>query len=135
MEFNPTKTNEARTTNHEGVEAFRHESPEHSLYTLEVNNLLEDTYYEEDVEQLEKLTYRFQRAADADPEYPLWLASYARQELSLREVPQVLLVLAANHEATKGHVRAYAPAVIRRADELSTTVAVREWTPPQHEGE
>jgi hypothetical protein len=125
MEFNPTKTDAQRTANHEGGEAYLPDSPELGLYKLVVNNLLEDTYYEEDVEQLRKLVRRFERAAEADPEYPLRLAAYARQELSLREVPQVLLVLSANHEATKGHVRAYAPAVIRRADELSTTVAVQ----------
>jgi 60 kDa SS-A/Ro ribonucleoprotein len=125
MQFNQTKTDEAATTNHEDGEAYLPESPQLGLYKLVVNNLLEDTYYEEDVEQLRKLAARFERAAEAEPEYPLRLAAYARQELYLRQVPQVLLVLSANHEATKGHVRAYAPAVIRRADELCTSVAVQ----------
>lgn len=125
MEFNPTTTDAQRTTNHEGGEAYLPESPELGLYKLVVNNLLEDTYYEEDAEQLRKLVTRFRQAAETDSEYPLQLAAYARQELYLREVPQVLLVLSANHDATKEHVREYAPEVIRRADELCTSVAVQ----------
>lgn len=125
MEFNPTKSDAQRTINHEGGEAYLPESPELGLYTVVVNNLLEDTYYEEDVEQLEKLIRRFERAAEADPEFPLQLAAFARQELGLREVPQVLLVLAANHDDARSYVRAYASEVIQRADELCTAVAVQ----------
>ncbi len=126
MKFNRTRSTDAqRTTNFEGAEAYQPESPELGLYKVVVNNLLEDNFYESDEDRLRKLVRRFDAAADEDPEFVLKLAAYARTELYLRDVSNLLLVLAAQHEEAKTYVREYAPRVIRRADELTTVTAMQ----------
>lgn len=51
------------------------------------------------------------------------LAAYARQSMGLRDISQVLLVLAAGDDRTKQYVEKWAPNIIDRADEPSTVVA------------
>lgn len=128
MRFNQLKQrleDEQRTTNFEDGDAYRPTTPALQLYTVVVNNLVDPTFYHDDIASLAKVVQAFERVAEDEPEFVLKLAAYARSELSLRDVPQVLLVLAANHEATKPVVRASAPRVIRRADELNTVVAIQ----------
>ncbi|WP_267643693.1 TROVE domain-containing protein [Haloarchaeobius amylolyticus] len=126
MKFNrTTSTDEQRTTNFEGAEAYQPESPELGLYKTVVNNLLEDSFYESDEARLHKLARRVTVAADEDPEFVLKLAAYARTELYLRDVSNLLLVFAAQHEEAKSYVREYAPRVIQRADELNTVTAMQ----------
>jgi len=74
---------------------------------------------------------RFDAAADEDPEFVLKLATYARQGLYLRDIPQVLLVLAANDDRFKDDspeslIREWAPAIIQRMDETATALAVHD---------
>jgi hypothetical protein len=134
MEFNATKETVAaatRTTNHEGGEAFDPDDPRLALYQRTVNQLLEDSYYEDDEEHLVALVECFDAAAEEDPTFVLQLAAYARQELYLRDVPQVLLVLAANDDRFKDDtdeslVREWAPAIVRRMDETATALAVHD---------
>jgi hypothetical protein len=134
MEFNEPKQTVAeatRTTNHEGGEAFAPADPRLALYKRTINQLLEDSFYESDEEQLAALVHRFDAAADEDPVFVLRLAAYARQELYLRDVPQVLLVLAANDDRFKDDsddslIREWAPAVIQRMDETATALAVHD---------
>jgi hypothetical protein len=132
MEFNPKETSAeaTRTTNHEGGEAFEPADPRLALYKRTVNQLLEDSFYEADEEALAAVVRRFDAAAATDPTFVLQLAAYARQELSLRDVPQVLLVLAANDERFTGEgepsVREWAPEIIRRMDETATALAVHD---------
>lgn len=128
MKFNQLKDrlrDEQQTINFEGGEAYRPATPALGLYTVVVNNLVEPTYYQGDVESLLTVIRRFEPVAEDEPEFALKLAAYARQELYLRDIAQVLLVLAANHDATKPYVREYAPRVIQRADELNTVVAIQ----------
>ncbi|MBS3760660.1 MAG: TROVE domain-containing protein, partial [Halodesulfurarchaeum sp.] len=104
MEFNKPKQTVAeatRTTNYEGGEAFAPADPRLALYKRTINQLLEGSFYETDDEQLAAVVRRFDAAADEDPEFVLQLAAYARQELYLRDIPQVLLVLAANDDRFK----------------------------------
>ena len=134
MEFNKPKQTVAeatRTTNYEGGEAFEPADPRLALYKRTINQLLEDSFYETDDEQLAALVQRFDAAADEDPEFVLQLAAYARQELYLRDVPQVLLVLAANDDRFKDDsdeslIREWAPAIIQRMDETATALAVHD---------
>ena len=132
MEFNQTTESAAtRTTNHEGGTAFAPADPRLALYKRTINQLLEDTVYEDDTEHLAALVKRFDAAADEDPEFVLKLAAYARQELSLRDVPQVLLALAANDDRFKDDtdqslVREWTPAIVRRMDETATVLAVHD---------
>jgi hypothetical protein len=129
MKFNDTKQSVAdrtRTENFEGGEAFTPESPKLALYKVVINNLLEDTYYRDDEAALTAVRQRFEAVADADPEFVLKLAAYAREELYLRDISQVLLVLAAADDRTKPYVRAYASEVMQRADEPATVLAAWE---------
>ena len=134
MEFNKPKQTVAeatRTTNYEGGEAFEPADPRLALYKRTINQLLEGSFYETDDEQLAAVVRRFDAAADEEPEFVLQLAAYARQELYLREIPQVLLVLAANDDRFKDDsdesvIREWAPAIIQRMDETATALAVHD---------
>lgn len=134
MDFNQTKQTVAeatRTINHEGGEAFAPADPRLALYKRTINQLLEDSYYESDEEHLAAVVQRFDAAADKDPEFVLKLAAYARQDLYLRDIPQVLLVLAANDDRFKDDsdeslIREWAPVIIQRMDETATALAVHD---------
>ena len=134
MEFNKPKQTVAeatRTTNYEGGEAFAPADPRLALYKRTINQLLEGSFYETDDEQLAAVVRRFDAAADQNPEFVLKLAAYARQELYLRDVPQALLVLAANDDRFKDDspeslIREWAPAIIQRMDETATVLAIHD---------
>jgi len=120
MEFNETAENVAertRTQNYEGGEAFEPDSAELALTKLVINNLLEANFYNSAEEQLEAVEEAFEACAEVNSEFVLKLAAYARQEENLRQIPQALLVLAANDDRTKQYVREYAPHIMSRADE------------------
>ena len=126
--FNENKRNlntQGETENLAGGKAFDPQSPERALYEVVINNLIEDTYYESGEESLEKVEKRFEAVAEEDPEFALKLADYARNEEYLRDISQVLLVLAANHENTVEYVGEYAPRIISRADELCNVMAIQ----------
>lgn len=128
MKFNETKKSEVekqKTENFEGGEAFVASTPEVSLYKVVINNLLEDTYYEEDTESLKKVKKRFNEVAKSNPEFPLKLAEYARTDMYLRDISQVLLVLSANHKKSKEFVKKWSPKIIQRADEPQTCIAIQ----------
>ena len=127
MEFNKTKqsVDEKATTNFEGGEAFEPDDPRLALTKMAVNNLLENKFYESGEESLERLQTAFNEVAVTDEVFPLKLAAYCRQTMFLRDVPQVLLVLAANTEGTKRFVKQWAPQIIQRADEPCTVVAIQ----------
>lgn len=120
MDINENKT---ETRNLAGGHAHEVSDPLEALRMVTINNLLEDRYYESDRDSLEKLVDRFRAAVSEDPEFPLQLAVWARQEAYVRDVPQILLALAANSDSCKEYVRAYAPGIIDRADELCTVLA------------
>lgn len=125
MEFNETKdTTPTKTTNYEGGEAYEPDDPKFALYKLVINNLLEDTHYRSDEEGLKQVMRAFGPAAQEDPKFPLQLAAYAREEMYLRDISQLLLVMAANE--TKEHVRDYALDIIQRADEPATCLAIHD---------
>ncbi|WP_159904860.1 TROVE domain-containing protein [Salinirussus salinus] len=134
MEFNKPKQTVAeatRTTNYEGGEAFEPADPRLALYKRTINQLLEGSFYESDDEQLAAVVRRFDAAAADNSEFVLQLAAYARQDLYLRDIPQVLLVLAANDDRFKDNsdrslIREWAPAIIRRMDETATALAVHD---------
>lgn len=125
----------SESTNYEGGQSFDPESSELLLYKRVINNLLEGSFYETDEERYEATVEAFNRAADSSPEYVLNLAVYARQEMGLRDVPQLLLALAAKderfntHPPESGHqfdtrIRDYTPKIIRRMDETATQVSI-----------
>jgi 60 kDa SS-A/Ro ribonucleoprotein len=134
MKFNNTKQTvekATRITNHERGEAFEPVDSRLALYKRTINQLVEDSYYESDEEHLAAVYERFDAAAAEDVEFVLKLAAYARQELYLRDIPQVLLVFAANDDrfkddSDKSLIREWAPAIIQRMDETATALAVHD---------
>jgi len=130
MDFNRTVESveeKTRTTNLAGGESFAPDTPEMQLYKLTLNNLLEDTYYESDTESLSKLIEAFNAVAGENPEFVMKLAAHAREDMGLREVSQVLMVLAANDERTRGTVRELAPYVLQRADEPAKCLGIQDF--------
>lgn len=128
MEFNDTReTVEERThtTNAAGGKAYEPDSAELTLTKNVITNLLEDSYYESDEESLRDVRNAFYQCAATNPEFVLKLAAYARQEENLRQVPQLLLVLAANDSNTREFVREYATDVMARADEPLQVLAMQ----------
>lgn len=129
MEFNQTKesvSERTKTENYEGGTSYNPDTPELGLAKNTINNLLEDEFYETDSESLAQLRQAFQKAADENPEFPLQLAAYARQEMYLRDVSQVLLVLSSQHSESKKYVEKWASTIIDRADEPCTVVAIHD---------
>jgi len=128
MKFNETQDSLAertRTTNKAGGEAYEPVSPELGLYLVTINNLLEDKYYEDDESSFEEVYERFDKVADENPEFVLKLAYFAREEMFLRQIPQLLLVFAANDDRTKEYVREYATGIMQRADEPLEALAMQ----------
>lgn len=126
MEINATKEKreeKTRSTNYEGGESFNPATPELRLYRRVINNMLEETFYESDEEQFENLIEAFEECASEDGEFPSQLAAYARDEVGLRDVPQVLLVLSAHNENTKQYVDKYGDKVVQRPDDMGTGIA------------
>lgn len=127
MDFNPTKQPRAertRTTNYEGGEAFVSDTPEMLLYVATTATLIESQFYRDETDQLDVLRVSLERAADKSPEFAVKMAAYARDQMYLRDAPQVMLVDLAHHPKAKRFVRAYAPLVIQRADEPATILGV-----------
>lgn len=128
LNFNDTKESVAErteSTNYEGGPSYDPDSVEVRLVKNVLNNLLEDSFYEDAEESLRDVQDAFDATASENPEFVLKLAKYARQEEGLRQIPQLLLVLAANDERTQEYVRDYAPAVMSRADEPLEALAMQ----------
>lgn len=119
-----TVAERTETTNPEGGQAFVADTPEYALYRVTINNLLEDTYYRSAEDGLQAVEEKFGHVAESNPEFVLKLAKYARQEMYLRQVPQFLFALAADHDNTKEYLRDYACGVMSRADEPLETLAM-----------
>lgn len=132
-ESNPdpvSRADRTRTTNEAGGEAYAPVTPELGLVKLVINNLIEEQYYDSAEESYTKLFNRFDRMADENPEFVLQLAVYARHEAGLRDVAQLLLVLAANDErvvkpddSESSLIRDYTPAIIDRTDEFNSVLS------------
>lgn len=132
-ESNPRKKSVAertRTTNEEGGDAYNPFTPEFALYKVVINNLLEDSYYDSVEESFEKVYDRFDEVADTNPEFVLQTAVYARHVEGLRDIPQLLLVLAANDDrivqpddSKSALIREYTPAIIDRTDEFNSVLS------------
>ncbi len=127
MKFNKTKksTEDRRKENFAGGESFEASTPETKLVKLAVNNLLEDKYYESDEESMQRLVQAVKESAKKDKEFPLKVAYFAREDMYIRQVPQLILVVCANIDETKDLVKEYTPKVIQRADEINTVIATQ----------
>lgn len=137
MKWNDTKDDSAnRTDNYEGGEAYSPESPELGLYKVTMNNLLEGSYYEEDEDELRSVVRAFNTCVEENEDFPLKLAYYARNEMGLRDVSILLLVLASKHVAYTGddysghhedtRIRDWTAGTLYRMDDAATALAMSD---------
>ncbi|MBN1501873.1 MAG: TROVE domain-containing protein [Spirochaetes bacterium] len=116
--FNERTSSSGNCINHEGSSAYKL-NPQLELYNLAAASLLEDTFYENSTQQIERLRKLIRQN---DPEYVCRLAIYAREKMYLRSIPLVLLVeLAKNKKAAK--LAPVLSRVIQRADEITEVLA------------
>lgn len=146
--LNDTKTPRAertRSTNKAGGVSWTPDDTRFGLYKNIINNLLEDTYYQDATELFEDVVDEFLDVyLDGYAKYPTQLATYARHDGGYRDIAQVLLVLSANigrrnlkgginptiarrwnKQSTEIHgdiIADFAPMVIDRMDEFATVV-------------
>lgn len=134
----------ARTENHEGAPGYDPASAHEKLVRCTSAQLLEASFYDSQHDAVLDVRNAFALVADTAPEhgrdlrerqtgyigtkhdtdFPVKLAAELRQETGLRDVAVFLLVLAAHDDRTKRHVRAFAPDVLDRADDITTAVAI-----------
>ena len=118
------------TKNHADGIAFKMDAKSR-LYTRVASCLVgEPKFYHEwnidgtvDVNQDKLLIEEIKTVANTDPEFILQLANYTRNELYLRSISIILLVEASLIADCKPFVRKYTPRIVKRADELSESVA------------
>ncbi len=106
------------TMNMEGHRAYRLSDKATLVQMASTWLVAEPRFYGKPGDIQEKITSLVEKVLQEDPEFVLKLALYLRKELYLRSAPVYLLALAARHEGSKPHVRAYAPRIISRADEI-----------------
>lgn len=117
-------------TNHAGGIAFKG-SDKLTFYTRVATAFLkEPKFYKETdngvlvAENQDGLLFNeMRRIAKSDPEFVLKMAKYARNVLGLRSVSTALLVEASLMDETKQYVRRYTPSILKRADELTESIA------------
>lgn len=83
-------------------------------------NIIGHQYCADDLdEQAQMIINTAMEIAESEsPRDLLAIARWAREELKMRTIPQVLVAVAAEHSQTKQFVRSYCPKIIQRADEL-----------------
>jgi 60 kDa SS-A/Ro ribonucleoprotein len=126
MRFNTVKESEAKATatrNHEGGLAFN-VSPELELVLRSATCLVEEPkFYGKTGDTEIAIKEIVAKVATRDPEFILQLAAYARNELYLRSLPQMLMIEAMQYQQCKQYVKAYAPLIMKRADEITESLA------------
>jgi len=125
VKFNKQSKGQGKTVNYEGATAYKT-----SLKTELVSRVLctlvgEDKFYVSKEESDKELVALLKKVTDKYPEFCLKLACYARNEMHLRSVPQLILAEMANHPKLKGSglIPKYAPYIIKRADEITEVIA------------
>ena len=109
------------TVNHEGGLAFRVDE-KMELYLRSAASLFGEPKFYTDGEDENEVLRLVGEVAKTDPAFPLKLASYCRNEMYLRSTSIALLVESCAYPS-KQFVRSYTPDIIKRADELTETMA------------
>ena len=92
-----------------------------------VNDLSLAPKSELDSVTLEIITAASEIAKGSNPEDLLIIARWLRNDMNMRMTPQALLVIASRMDATKGFVRAYAPTIVLRPDEVKTCILIHRY--------
>ena len=114
---------ETRTLNKADGEAFKM-SVKTELYERVLTSLMEKKFYDEKgADTRQAISDLIRKCEEIDPEFPLKLASYARNEMHLRSVPIFIAVEAAKFPRMSKHLKKWLPSIIQRADELTEILA------------
>ncbi|RLE08115.1 TROVE domain-containing protein, partial [Candidatus Aerophobetes bacterium] len=125
MKFNKPTKGQAKTINYEGATSYKTDAKTELISRVLCSLVGEKKFYISGEKSNEELVALLKEVANQDPEFCLKLAAYARNEMYLRSVPQLILVEMANHPKVKktGYVVKYAPYIIKRADEITEVIA------------
>lgn len=110
------------TVNHEGGLAFKMPATMR-LATILFATFGENTFYTSAKQVSEGAIAAIRAVAAENPEHVLQLAAYARRVADMRSQAQLVLAVAADIPACKPFVRRYTPQIVRRADELTESMA------------
>lgn len=119
MKFNFLKRASRKTSNFEYAPAYIM-SPEMELYAAVVTAGLSDTFYEKADGRLERIISLMQQCK---AEFVAKLAVYARQQMSMRSVPLVLVTELAKINSGTDLVSKAVNGVVQRADEITELLA------------
>ncbi len=103
-------------TNHGGGVNHTINSKE-SLVSIATTSMVSDKFYESKAKGIENLIEAISKLKKSDPEFVLKVAAYARKEMNMRSVPQIILVECANRDEFKPFINKWAPLIMSRADE------------------
>lgn len=113
-----------RVENYEGGIAFK-TNPKMELTLRFLTYLVgEPKFYTPNAdEEMETIRNLISIVSLEDPEYLMKLAAYARNAMYLRSAPIFILVESAQFDTVKPFIKNYTPTIIKRADELTETIA------------
>jgi len=123
--FNKQVKGQGKIVNYEGATAYKTDPKTELVSRILCTLVGEDKFYVSGEKSDEELVNLLKETANKDPEFCLKLAAYARNEMYLRSIPQLILVELANHKKLKGSglIPKYAPYIIQRADEITEVIA------------
>lgn len=119
MKFNFLSKGINTTTNYMGAKAYKL-SPEMELYTAVVTCMIDDSYYENRVDRLNRIK---ELIAGCPAQFVAKLAVYARTEMNLRSIPVVLAVELAKTHSGDDLVSKTINQIVKRADEIKEVLA------------
>ena len=124
MKINTQTKNKTKTVNYEAGESYTLSPKAELLHLTSTCLFKEPKFYGTVDEHEQKIKTAIQKVAKKDPKFILQLANYIRNEQYLRSVSTYLLVSAANTPQCKPFVKEYTPKIIKRADELTESLAM-----------
>lgn len=124
VKINVSGKNTTKTENYEAGEAYTL-SPKAELLHLTTTCLFrEPKFYGTVDEHEQKINDAIKKVAKKDPKFILQLANYLRNEQYMRSVSTYMLVASANNLNTKPFVHEYTPKILKRADEITESLAM-----------
>jgi hypothetical protein len=124
MKFNFSSKRSQTTTNYMGAKAYTL-SPEMELYTAVATCMIDDSYYENRIDRLNRIK---ELIARCPAPFTAKLAVYARKEMNLRSIPVVLAVELAKIHSGDGLVSKTISNIVIRADEIKEVLAYYQIT-------
>lgn len=109
--------------NYEGGLAFEADPRTELVLRFMTFLVSEPKFYTDGDQDTDEIAELIERVAAEDPEFPLKMAAYARNEMYLRSAPVFALVESAQYDHCKPYIEKWTPSIIQRADELTETIA------------